>query len=301
MPEGCVKDVSSIEVPAVNATYALPLDRILSQPVCSSVSLQEQADLIGRAVAYESLEPQQFFACALVGYVVWAVIDLVVRRCMKGRWPAIGPPSATANIEVRQCIVSSVHSVWSVGAAIFLMTRIEQPFGVDRALAHIPHRYINAVGIAFFSYLLWDLTHILHHRGVHGKTLVEQVTHHLCFMAMMTANQKVLWFNWAFPVLYIGELSTFFLNVRLLYRKFEMPELWVSASFALIFFLTRVVAMGIIVVHLLGSHQAAREILNPVMQVSYLVGLPAMYSLNLFWFHKIVDGVRRTLRKTKSA
>ena len=31
--------------------------------------------------------------------------------------------------------------------------------------------------------------------------------------------RQVLWFNYAFPVLYIGELSTVFLNIRFCYRR----------------------------------------------------------------------------------
>ena len=144
-----------------------------------------------------------------------------------------------------------------------------------------------------------------------------------------------------------------------------MPELWVSACFALTFALTRVVGLGLLLAHLVASWQSVRTLLSPGcaaaatplwlselligwvrttssrgtlalrglqrmsiapgatctpfrctpppthvaqtcllrpallrrLQLSYLGGLPAMYCLNLFWFSKIVDAVRRTLSK----
>jgi hypothetical protein len=78
-----------------------------------------------------------------------------------------------------------------------------------------------------------------------------------------------------------------------------MPELWVSACFALSFAVTRVLVMGLLVAHILASWRDARVLLSPALQISYLGGLPAMYCLNLWWFNKIVDASRRALAKEK--
>ena len=46
----------------------------------------------------------------------------------------------------------------------------------------------------------------------------------------------------------------------------------------------------------LGLTRLGAALLGFGLQLSYLGGLPAMYALNLFWFGKIVAGVRKTLK-----
>jgi hypothetical protein len=255
---------------------------------CSNISLSTQAALIEEATAAEVASLLDFGVLVLRWYMTWMAVDMCVRLGMWLGLPQLGPSSSTVHIEVRQTLVSVVHSLFSIGATIFLALKVDRPFGVDAALRHIPHQHVTQVGCAFFSYLLWDLVHIHWHRGVHKRNLVEASVHHSCFLIMMLVNQGVLWFNYAFPVLYIGELSTVFLDARLLYRKFDMEEVWASAAFALTFAVTRIVLMGVLVVHLLSSYHEAFSLLGPMHRVSYLGGVPAMYCLNWFWFTKIV-------------
>ena len=268
-------------------------------PTCANISLATQAQLIESATATECVSLLTFAAHCAFAYTVFVIVDVCIRLGMR-RWSTLArSASAVHDAEVRQCLVSSVHALYSVGATFYLALCIERPFGVDASLRHIPHGHITPVGCVFFAYLLWDLSHILFHCAIYAKCVAETAVHHVGFLLMMLINQRVLWFNYAFPVLYIGELSTFFLNTRLLYRKFEVPELWASACFALSFALTRIFLMGGLVLHLLASYQAALTLLGPALRVSYLGGIPAMYCLNLFWFSKIVANVRKTLRSTK--
>jgi len=291
--KGCVRDLSSI---IIDDNISRPLDHLLQLPVCADVTLEAQAQMIDRAMCADVLSLTEFAGRVSIAFAVWFSVEQLARVYIARRWSSLGPSSAATAVEVRQCIVSCTHALWSVAATIFLASRITQPYGAHEALRHIPHRDINPVGTSFFAYLLWDLSHILSNRHVHAKIVGENLLHHGCFMAMMLANQKVLWFNYAFPVLYIGELSTFFLSLRVCYRKMNVPELWVSACFALTFALTRVVVMGLLVAHLVASWGSVRTLLSAPLQLSYLGGLPAMYALNLFWFSKIVDAVRRTLK-----
>tara|TARA_B110001452_G_C15170195_1_gene406729 strand:+ start:709 stop:921 length:213 start_codon:yes stop_codon:yes gene_type:complete len=59
--------------------------------------------------------------------------------------------------------------------------------------------------------------------------------------------------------------------------------------------------MGAFLAKLLLELPLARQRLSAQLQVSYLVLVPMMYSLNLYWFGKIVAGVRRALAKLNGA
>lgn len=71
--------------------------------------------------------------------------------------------------------------------------------------------------------------------------------------------------------------------------------------FAATFFLSRIVLMGAFLAKLLLELPLARQRLSAQLQVSYLVLVPMMYLLNLYWFSKIVAGVRRALAKLNGA
>ena len=70
----------------------------------------------------------------------------------------------------------------------------------------------------------------------------------------------------------------------------------VSASFAVVFFLTRVVIFGLLVAHLVSQRQELALLLSPSLRLSYFGLLPALYGLNLWWFGKICSGIARVLQ-----
>lgn len=59
--------------------------------------------------------------------------------------------------------------------------------------------------------------------------------------------------------------------------------------------------MGAFLMKLLLELPLVRQRLSTHLQVSYLVLVPMMYCLNLYWFGKIISGVRRTLAKLNAA
>ena len=93
----------------------------------------------------------------------------------------------------------------------------------------------------------------------------------------------------------MAEWSTLFLNVRIIYRQLGKTETAISGLFALTFFVTRIVAFGGLLLHLLSQLAELKQLLSLPLQVSYFGLLPAMYCLNLFWFYKICQGVARVL------
>ena len=126
-----------------------------------------------------------------------------------------------------------------------------------------------------------------------------QLLHHGVLFVMLWLNHDTLWFNYAFPVMYAGELSTFFLNVRLMYRALGVTELWASVAFAAAFFTTRVLLFGALVAHLALNAAALRTLLGPPLRVSYLGLLPLLYGLNLFWWYQICKGIQKIMVKRK--
>ena len=102
--------------------------------------------------------------------------------------------------------------------------------------------------------------------------------------------------NYAFPILYLGEISTFFLSLRITYRMLDVPELYASSLFASTFFLTRIVTFGLLVVQLFSHAGDLTLLLSTPLLVSYLILLPALYCLNCYWFYKIFQSVLRVFQ-----
>ena len=113
------------------------------------------------------------------------------------------------------------------------------------------------------AYLLWDLVHMVSNLGLYRNLIVESATHHVGYMVMISSTWEPHCGNFAFPVLYFGELSSIFLNARRLRchachpRRAALPHAtrrraqaaglagaWASFFFALTFFVSRVVVMG---------------------------------------------------------
>ena len=159
MVKSCVGDTASLVIGDNNTS--LPLDQLLVKPVCANITLDAQASLIDQAMGADALSVAEFGTRAAAAFMVWLAVEQLARLYIARRWSSLGPPSSATSVEVRQCIVSCTHALWSVAATIFLACCIMQPYGANAALRHIPHRCINPVGVSFFGYLLWDLSHIL--------------------------------------------------------------------------------------------------------------------------------------------
>ena len=78
----------------------------------------------------------------------------------------------------------------------------------------------------------------------------------------------------------MGEWSTLLLNIRVIYRLLGRTEMLVSASFAITFFLTRIVFFGLLVLQLYSQFFQLKKLLSTPLLISYLGLLPAVYGLN---------------------
>ena len=85
---------------------------------------------------------------------------------------------------------------------------------------------------------------------------------------MMLLNGDERSFNYAFPFIYLGELSTLFLNIRTMYKALGREELWVSLCFAISFFVTRILLFGGLLVHLWREREAVQLLLGRALQVA---------------------------------
>jgi len=207
-----------------------------------------------------------------------------------------------SRVKIRASIVSLAHDLLTIPLVHMLLAAVSHkasgPGGLlgIGPLTHIPMALIDRAGCVFIGFLLWDCVHTVTHSRTYAKSIVENLTHHVAFLVMIWLNRDTLWCNYVFPVLLMGEWSTLFLNVRVIYRLLGRTEMLVSVAFALVFFLTRVVVFGLVVLQFWSQLAPLRQLLSPSLQLSYLGLLPLVYGLNLFWFAKICSGIIRVLR-----
>ena len=116
-------------------------------------------------------------------------------------------------VQVRQCVICVIHDTFAVVASVAMALQIGA-HPEDASAYYVPHQYIRTSGSILLAYFTWDLLHMGTHLRLYRKALPEQAVHHLCFMLAMLINADTTWYNYAFPVLYFGELSSVFLNIR---------------------------------------------------------------------------------------
>jgi hypothetical protein len=225
--------------------------------------LSEEAELYGWTL--------QTGPSVLLSLAAFLLVDAAIFLALR-----LGAPSLTheAQVRTRGALVSCVHDVVAVPAAFFLLTKIvhppadtQGPFGFGPH-SHVRLCWLEPVGAIFIGFLLWDLVHYLMHGRVYHAELLTQLLHHSGFFAMLYLNKGTLPLNYAFPILYLGEISTLFLNIRLIYRSFGWPEQLYSALFALAFFVTRVLFIGAILVQIAMDRNTLRLTMGPLLQAS---------------------------------
>lgn len=205
------------------------------------------------------------FKIALAG---WFSLEFVAGALLQSRFG--GMVDTSAMTQIRQNVVSCAHCTYAVLSATLLLLSIE-PHPEDPSVSFVPNDLVTTVGSGLFAFLTWDLIHMATNMKVYGKEVLEMTVrtrprdprcrhppvlaptvcplcarpqlHHGLYMAMMTMNMDSTYYNYCFALLYFGELSTLFLNIRTAYRLLGWAELWASKLFALSFFLARIVLM----------------------------------------------------------
>ena len=173
---------------------------------------------------------------------------------------------------VRRGVVSIVHAACASAWCVLVGPRASR------------EQVEGAAGV-LIGYLVWDGVELL----VDGSTtgpFFSMLAHHVGIIGLVFLNRRTTRFYYIFPVLYLGELSTVFLSLRVVYRTLGWQVRW-NVAFALSFFVSRIVAYGGILLHL--WHERVHLAVEPFeVKIAYATGVPALYALNLFWFYKIV-------------
>ena len=164
----------------------------------------------------ELFTPSAFARALAAIYGLECVAHLLLRR-------GLGAVSSDVVVQVRQCVVSFGHDVFAVLAATALLLSIE-PHPEDASAYYVPPEHIRLVACCLAAFFFWDLLHMLTNLRLYGRDVVlEQGVHHVLYMVMMVLNIDATYYNYAFPILYMGELSSLFLNVRIAYRCLPSP------------------------------------------------------------------------------
>ena len=181
--------------------------------------------------------------------------------------------SEEARTRIRGAVVSCAHDFAAVPAAIFLLLEVVHPAATSEGPlgfgphSYVPLRWLDPVAALFIGFLLWDLIHYVMHSNVYKSELVSQLFHHFGFFTMLYINKHTLPINYAFPILYLGEISTFFLNIRLIYRSFGWNELFYSGWFAVTFTVTRVVLIGLLLIQIFVDRETLLVVMGPSLKV----------------------------------
>ncbi len=191
---------------------------------------------------------------------------------------------------------SMLHCLLALSATIWLFASLtddgapaDNPAGMLglRLHTHVPTHRIDAAGCLFLGFLVFDSLFVIRHFHVKGIGSYAFLIHHFAFIVACCLNMDAQLCNYIFPVLYAGEFSTVFLNLRVIVRAFDRPDFAVSAAFLVAFFLSRVVLMGLAVGQLVSLRASLYVLLDPYVLFSYLCVVPCLYLLNLYWFAKI--------------
>jgi hypothetical protein len=245
---------------------------------------------------------EEIGAHTLVITVLFIALRLLVKRWVVSALPHPEPPSPDRSgneIRIAAAALSIVHSVIVVALAGVMAAQVTaHPADPSGEALYVPMHLVVLSGTISIAYFVYDLLFIVLHSKLYSTaTLVENFVHHSVVLTMLWINKDTTWYNFMMPVLSFGEVSTIALNIRQIYRLLNRSELWVSALFAVTFFVSRVVVLGWGVAHLFSDVGGVQARLTPILQVSFLGLLPALYCLNLYWFYAVCISVRKVLFK----
>ena len=202
--------------------------------------------------------------------------------------------------EVASFLVSTLHALWAVAVSAWLWFFMIEwgPTPLDHTLAV---GYARFVGIVFATFLLADFLHMLRWPEQLKGGLIAYSLHHFCFIVavglMLSGDVALL--PHMFPLFYLGELSTVFLNARFFFTRFGLKESWqyeaANAGFALSFIGVRVFLYGYGVLGVFQNLTALRANLSVAQQAVFLGLLPAGWLLNLYWSRLVFLKVWRRL------
>jgi len=151
----------------------------------------------------------------------------------------------------------------------------------------------------FLGYIIYDLSNL----SIFFKTLRDYsgMLHHALFIVVAAWVLAHSIFKYPFVWLALGEASTPFINLRwrlaVLGKKDSKAYLLNGVAMAVVFFLARVVANGLGLVHLWMIRDVWLHSYVPLGHRLCVLLFLAGYLLNLFWFTKIAQGVVRALSR----
>jgi len=180
-------------------------------------------------------------------------------------------------------ILSATHATWASVASVYLLLHVHAD--------HVPTEPLARTASVFLAYLSWDLTHLLTEPRF-LRVPWKYVLHHLAYIGLVLVNRDTVEFNYVFPLLYVQDLSSVFLNLRRICHEFGWDDTYVSLTFVVTFFLMRVVLHGAVVVHVLANSRLLGQTVPIGVWSAYVLGVPVMYGLNLVWWSHIVRHAR---------
>lgn len=237
--------------------------------------------------------------------VSWACLFVFVetagRQSRNPRFCALTPEHKSGIVGY---VCSTIHAVLAVAISLFVWNSIQWDDSRDAFNVRTDPLIASGAGGTFCGYLIVDVVHMQTYDPATRMKGLLMALHHTVFAAavvmfLCSFKGDTIPFVFLFPLFYIAELSTIFMNLRQIFRLMHWGKTWFTSSvdlcFAMSFLGTRIGAMGYGVAMTFAVQDKIRKDLPFLVQAALLFLLPLGFAMNLYWSTIVIRNVANTI------
>jgi len=152
----------------------------------------------------------------------------------------------------------------------------------------------------FLGYLIYDIINVIKCYPLLGKT--DTIFHHIVFICCSIMGGYTKIFVFIHPCLLVGEISTIFLNNKVLFKILNISNkklnLINNLLFTLFYFLTRVIIWSISIIYLYINLDYVTNFY--ILKYTLFIFILSGYILNIYWFKLIIKKIKLELNKLRN-
>jgi len=250
--------------------------------------------LLTRETSYLHPFPHYYLLTVSLSFCFFAVLYFVSGWLLPGYAKLKKNCSPGELKDLKSRVVSNVHAVYAVAAAFYLFATDEKLRGMDLLYGSDEITLFYGVSMGYFIY---DLLLILTDFSTLGG--MGMLAHHFVAMAAQLSTSGYIQFHLVIVLFAITEITTPFVNNRVLLTKLEMKDsiLFVLNGLAMclgfIFFRMTLVPLGAYLMISQWSGHVSRA--APLIVFLAIAGQVVLGMLNTLWTYKIVSGLFKIL------
>lgn len=192
---------------------------------------------------------------------------------------------------LRQYILSFIHSIFATLTSIYLFfelidENIENKYNCKN---NVSFNHVLFCTAAFMAYLTVDTyfyMHVSNFKNLHKSTLLHHLMFFFASIVQICYSKSCFPFSW----LYLGEISTIFLNLRWFLKQHKIDGLWkilVNILFIFFFFISRVVIYGYGLFKFFREDEDIYANSKSFWHITVIL-FSFGYILNLFWISVLI-------------